>query len=375
MKALTVGGATVDSIAIIASERIERMAMRNANSSFLLLEEGRKTEAQEISNHCGGGAVNTAVAMARLGLDVSCIVKLGQDERADMILSRLSAEGVSTRWSVRDPRLPTGASVFISSHDRDAVIFTFRGANTLLEPADLREHAFGVDLVYVAALSNESADCFPDIIAKAKNNGAFVATNPGIRQLTSRPEPVLEALPHIDVMSLNRKEADALVPCLVARFGEGGPALPLHAGEHPSRLAVRGLSGGGFEMTLAHFFACLHGLGLARAVITDGSSGAFASSDYGIVHCPSQAGAVAGTAGAGDAFGATCAAYLTQGSPLGEALQAAALNAASVIEYADTQTGLLTGPALRDRVAAAAGTLVLREWPAPELEASPPGEA
>ena len=60
MKAVTIGGAMLDSIAIIDSDRIERMAMRNADSSFLLLEEGRKTEAIEISTHCGGGAVNTA---------------------------------------------------------------------------------------------------------------------------------------------------------------------------------------------------------------------------------------------------------------------------------------------------------------------------
>ena len=49
MKALTVGGAMIDTIAIIASDRIERMTMLNAESSFLLLEEGRKTEASEVT--------------------------------------------------------------------------------------------------------------------------------------------------------------------------------------------------------------------------------------------------------------------------------------------------------------------------------------
>jgi ribokinase len=284
-----------------------------------------------------------------------------------MILSKLAVERVSTRWAVRDPRLPTGASVFISSHDRDAVIFTFRGANTLLEPADLREDAFGVDLVYVASLSNESADCFAEIIAKAKANGAFVATNPGIRQITSRPEPVLEALPHIDVLTLNRKEADALVPVLVGRFGEGGPALPLKNGERPPPLLARGLSGGGFEMSLARFFAVLHELGLMRGVITDGAAGAVAFSNSHILHCPSLAVTVAGTAGAGDAFGATCAAFLAQGSPIGEALKAGIVNAGSVIGYADTQTGLLTLEALQAQIGTAGRGLRLREWKTPEM--------
>ena len=48
-----------------------------------------------------------------------------------------------------------------------AAIFTFRGANTLLELHDLRDEAFAVDLVYIANLSNQSADCFPAIVKPA----------------------------------------------------------------------------------------------------------------------------------------------------------------------------------------------------------------
>jgi ribokinase len=88
MKILTVGSAMMDTIAIIDSSRIERMSMLNADSSFLLLEEGRKTEAEEISTHPGGGAVNAAVAMARLEMDVSPLAKLGTDARAKAILAR-----------------------------------------------------------------------------------------------------------------------------------------------------------------------------------------------------------------------------------------------------------------------------------------------
>ncbi|MBN9279182.1 MAG: carbohydrate kinase family protein, partial [Hyphomicrobium sp.] len=97
MKALTIGSAMIDTIAIIESSRIERMTMLNAETSFLLLAEGHKTEALEISTHTGGGAVNAAVAMARLGIDVSTLAKLGRDQRAEIVLSRLMQEGVSTR--------------------------------------------------------------------------------------------------------------------------------------------------------------------------------------------------------------------------------------------------------------------------------------
>jgi ribokinase len=55
MRILTRGGAMIDTIAIVDSDRIERKAMFNAESSFLLLEEGGKTEAKEVSTHYGGG--------------------------------------------------------------------------------------------------------------------------------------------------------------------------------------------------------------------------------------------------------------------------------------------------------------------------------
>jgi ribokinase len=70
MNVLTIGSAMIDTIAIIDSGRIERMSMLNADSSFLLLEEGRKTEAEEVSTRdsrwrptSGGAKLSSAGAL------------------------------------------------------------------------------------------------------------------------------------------------------------------------------------------------------------------------------------------------------------------------------------------------------------------------
>ena len=363
MKALTVGGAMIDTIAIIASDRIERMTMKNADSSFLLLEEGRKTEAVEISTHVGGGAVNAAVAMARLGLDVAALVKLGKDARAETVLGHLLQEGVSTRWAVRDGRAPTGASVLLSSHDRNAGIFTFRGANTLLEEADLRDEAFAADVVYVSSLSNESADAFPGIVRRAKAQGALVATNPRVRQLSSRGGAFQEALRHIDILAINRSEADVLVPGLVARFGEGGRRCRSKPGETPPRLAARGFVGGGHEMSVVAFFDALRELGPRYVVVTDGRHGAFLGTPRGHHVLPGAGDrGCREQPGAGDAFNSTFTAFIGLGRPPQEALQAAAINAASVVGHVDTQTGLLKREEIERRLAAAATSLPVRIW-------------
>lgn len=362
MRALTVGGATIDTIAIIESDRIERMSMRNADSAFLLLEEGRKTESLEISTHCGGGATNAAVALSRLGFEVAALIKLGTDRRAETILDKLGEENVSVRWVKRDTRAPTGASVLVSSHERNAAVFTFRGANALLELADLSKDAFEVDLVHVANLSNRSADCYPAIVEKAKAHGAVLSANPGLRQLSAHAPEFLQCLPSIDVLTLNRQEADALVAALTS-FGEGRGPRGASWGQGPPRLAVRGLIGGGFEMSLRVFVSRILDRGVRHVVVTDGSEGAFAASGTEIFYAEARKAAVAGTAGAGDAFAATYAACVARGQPAADALIAATVNAASVLAHVDTQSGLLTREALETELEAIKSRPGVMSWP------------
>lgn len=363
MKVLTIGGAMIDTIAIIESNRIERVTMRNADSSFLLLEEGRKTDALDISTHCGGGAINAAVSIARLGADVAVLAKLGRDDRADTILTRLSDEGVSTRHVLRDARAPTGASVLVASHDRNAAVFTFRGANTLLEPADMKADAFAVDTVLITTLSNNSADCFPLIIDMARQAGALVAANPGVRQLSARGSAFLDVVSKIDVLSLNSAEAATLVPMLTARFGEHGALLAANKGETLPRLALRGLASGGFDMSLSAFFAAMRQLGPRHVVVTDGGHGVFLGHAGGISYCPIVETTVAGTAGAGDAFTSTFTTFIAEGRGVEDALRAGVINSASVCESIDTQTGLLSRKDIEKRLKALSKRLPIRHWP------------
>ncbi len=356
MKAVTFGGAMIDSIAIIANDQIERMSMRNAQSSFLLLEEGRKVEADQISQHCGGGAINTAVCLSRLGWDVATVIKLGQDHRADLVLRRLEAEAVSTRWAMRDNRQATGSSLVVSSHERDAAIFTFRGANTTLEESDLMADMFGADLVYISSLSNGSADCFPRIVRLASEAGAKVATNPGIRQLTSRAAPFLDALKDIDILSLNRVEADALVPLLIGRFGASPEATRDQDDEAAPELFHRGLGADGYHLTIEAFVRAVMRCGAKHVLITNGGDGAYAASTE-IHHCPVLPTTIAGTAGAGDAFASTFAAWLTRTGDIRAAQRAATYNASSVIGFADTQSGLLQLRAIDQFLASCGGDL------------------
>ena len=223
MRSLHFGSAMVDTIALVATEDIERLTLSNEGVSFLMVETGRKLPAESITTHIGGGACNTAVSLCRRGWQSSVLARVGRDLNAAAVREHLEQCGVEDRLIPSDQA--TGTAVMVASHDRNASIFVHRGANERLAIADLP--AFdGVDLVYIASLSSGSADCFPEIVRRAKAAGARIAANPGIRQLGSREDDFFAALPGIDLISFNRPEADALVPALAREAANVAPFVP-----------------------------------------------------------------------------------------------------------------------------------------------------
>ena len=345
MKSLHFGSAVIDIVTLVDSEKIERATFTNDGKSFLMLEAGRKIEASSITSHVGGGACNTAVSLARRGWQATVLAKVGQDLNAAAVREHLERNDVGHRL-LACPRA-TGTAVMISSHDRNASIFVHRGANETLAEADLPDFA-GFDLVYMAPMSNDSADCFPVIAERARSAGAMVAANPGLRQLTSRTQAFLETLPFLDLVSLNRVEAEALIPALHASAMGPEPHLP----EECPPLLHEGLSGGGFEMGLITFLRALQAAGSRWVLVTDGIRGAYLAGPDLVLWHPSIPVEVAGTAGAGDAFSSTLAGALAEGHAAEEALAEAAANAASVVAEIDTTSGLMSAEDLKGRAKA-----------------------
>ncbi len=355
-RALTIGSAMVDIIAIIADRDVERMTLHNATLSFLLVEQGRKIEAESISMNVGGGGVNVAVALRRLGHVVDALIKLGRDVDADRVSDHLKAADIGTSLVTTSDDLPTGSAVIISSHDRDAAIYTQRGANTALTPAEIKAIDFkNYGLVYVSPLSDASADCFSVAVSQSCKAGAFVVANPGIRQITTRSPDLLNALRQLDLLVINAKEAAALAPALMAFAGN----CPLPQRSRPAgadqdgSLLKDGLRLHDVTFPFGWFLKTLESCGLRRVAVTNGKDGSYLFGHGELLHCPVREVVVRGTAGAGDAFCATLAHGLAGGLAARQALSQAAVNAASVVGFTDTQSGLLDQASLASETRAA----------------------
>ncbi len=364
-KVLTIGSAMVDIITIIADHDVERVTLQNATTSFLLVEPGRKIEAESITIHVGGGAVNVAVSMRRQGADVDVLSKLGDDINAERIRAHFRREGLSEKQIVVTKDVPTGSSVMIAAHDRDAAIYTQRGSNTCLTPADVGNCDMKqYDLVYVSPLSKASAECFPVAIDAARTAGCFTVATPGIRQISTRAPEVLSAMAKLDLIVMNMREAEALAPALMARCGEFPE--PVKASDQreramPERLR-RGLKLADEHIPLQWVMQAMLSTGLKRVALTDGGQGSYLCEGEVIHHCPVHQVKVMGTAGAGDAYCSTLAFGLCRGLEPALAMQRAAVNAAGVVSHADTQSGLMSDAALGAAVEAA-DDLTVTSWP------------
>ncbi len=359
--ALTLGGAKVDTIVILENETVERISLKNAHRSYLLLEEGQKADTRMIEQHAGGGGMNTAVSFARLGFRTAIIAKVGRDQKAEMLRSTLVREKIDASFVRDTDRLGTGSSVLVLAHERNAAVFTYRGSNGLLEPVDLVPAAFARDLVYVAGLSNASADHFPAIVDLARRNGAFVAANPGARQLSTRSDEIWKTIGKLSLLSLNSDEMALMLPRLVAESGSIATAPAPSGGQMPWLLG-RGLVKDSLHLGLLDAMRVLIEAGVGVVVVTDGARGAYAASKGRMIFCPALEGNVQGTTGAGDAFSSTFAASMALGASLEEALRRATLNAKSVVEVVDAQSGLLQAAALDSALELHGHEMKLCEW-------------
>lgn len=363
LKIITIGSSVVDIIAVIADNAIERVTLQNLTSSFLMLEEGRKLEALSISNHVGGGAANAAVSFRRQGLNVDVLSILGKDLNAKKILARFADEGVGTRHIIELPESETGSSIILSSHDRNAAIFTYRGANAFLTPDKVETLDFSeYGAVYITSLTGESEDCFELILEKASAAGCFVAANPGIRQLSGRAQEFAHLCSLLDLVSINRVEMEALLPdMLTLRHGPVDVEFEEPEGNLP-KLMASGIAFAGKTFPLAKALSVLHDLGPSKILLTDGKDGAYYFDGNALFWCASTEVTPVATAGAGDAFTSTFVGQMLAGHEPRESLIAASVNAGSVISVVDTQSGLYRKEDLENRVRSLWDSHSLRVW-------------
>ena len=100
-------------------------------------ERGKLALVDDMRLHTGGCAVNAAIGLARLGIPVEVIGKVGNDPFGDFLLAELKKYKVGTKGVSRDRMTGTSATMVMVHPDGERSFVHYLGANARLLPKDV----------------------------------------------------------------------------------------------------------------------------------------------------------------------------------------------------------------------------------------------
>ncbi len=193
--------------------------------------------------HTGGSAVNTAIALARLGVDVGFIGRVGQDALAAQALTDLAEVGVDTRLVQFDPAISTGIIFIAVTPDGERTMFAARGANSYTDPGLLDEDYFvGARWFHFSGytlLAEPQRSAAMYALNLAIEAGCRVSLDVGVEPALRVQHDIHRLLSRVDVIFPNETELSLLtsginsrrapaqllkqgVGAVVAKYGAGG---------------------------------------------------------------------------------------------------------------------------------------------------------
>lgn len=94
-----------------------------------LPEKGKLKLVDNITLQIGGCAANVSISLAKIGLPVSVIGRIGKDKLGEILLETLKTEKVEVNGLKTDPAVSTSASLVMISSDSERSIVHSMGAN------------------------------------------------------------------------------------------------------------------------------------------------------------------------------------------------------------------------------------------------------
>lgn len=251
-------------------------------------------------HQAGGCAVNTAVALNRLGVSARIAGTVGSDALGQQAMDDLRGLGIDTTGVAFATECATSQTVILPVLGEDRRYLHYFGANAHFTAADVERAAAGAQILVVGGyllLPGLLAADLGQALSRIHGRGTRVVLDVAIPN-GSAPgmESVVPLLPHVDCFLPNRDEAEVLT----------GIADPREQAE------------------------AFLDAGCSSVVITSGADGAtYVDSTQVMDVSPLPVDFVDGS-GSGDAFAAGLILGMVRGWPIDEALRLAAAVGASV---------------------------------------------
>jgi len=276
-------------------------------------EEGSLALFDRVELHLGGCALNAAVGLAKLGLRVGLLAKVGADGLGDFCARALSQEGVDTRGLKRSARDSTAFSFIMVPQSGNRRILHTLGANATFGPKDMdlplvrgAKWVFFGGLAITPSLEGRN---LASAVQAVRKTGACVAADTAVNNRFSRGDwerMLAPAYKHLDIFFPSEEEAWLIT-------GERDP---------------RKICG------------IFRGRGVRIAGVKLGDKGSAVLSDEGFFLVPPYRVKCVDTLGAGDAFMAGLLAGMCLGYPPSRAARLGNAVAAHCVQAVGATTGI-----------------------------------
>lgn len=302
----TVGNATRD--VILISKSFKAYPDKRFSTGYAeAFTFGSKVDVEEMIVAVGGGGINSATTFARQGFSVGLIGKIGDDCSGDDIVFHLKKENIRDDYIIREEGLVTAYSTVLLSPSGERTVLVYRGEAQQVHPNDVKLEDLISSWMYVTSLSGNTK-LLASLLKHTNKHRIKVALNPGADEI--RQKDFAKLLPQVDVLVLNREEAEKIVPK--------------------------------DKRKTKTIFDALGALTKAIIVVTDGRRGAVCSDGRRLYYVDAPDIEVVDRLGAGDAFGSGFVAGLIKSSgDIQHAMRVAVSNAASVCMHHGATTGII----------------------------------
>lgn len=177
-------------------------------------QKGELTLVDSIQLHNGGCAANTAIALAKLGIEPRVCGMVGNDGLGQVLIDILNKAGVDTRYIVKSDQANTSASLVLVDSSGERSFIHSTGANGVFSAEDFKEDALlETKVLHIAgSLLMPAFDGEPcaDILRLAKTKGVLTTMDTAWDDSGRWMKAIAPCLPHLDWFIPSLAEAKAL---------------------------------------------------------------------------------------------------------------------------------------------------------------------
>ena len=163
-----------------------------------------------ISWEIGGCAANVATGLARLGVSVGVVGRVGEDDAGRFVRSRLDARGVRTELVLDTAGEQTSSTLVLNVTGEDRRFVHTFGANRRFDGSEVPVDFAGAKVLYLGGfflMPTLQAERVAALFAAARRAGVITVLDVVIADAAGTWPALQQVLPHTDVFLPNHDEA------------------------------------------------------------------------------------------------------------------------------------------------------------------------